>query len=391
MNNNNPGGRNPGTRRSLRFQAREYASPLPPRTPRKPQTEGDMAEAADAEEVARDKAYKKKHHMIRPNRADRPNRPAVLGDPRQHKIKKYNAQRAFLAKNRIPLWTAIEAINGQLRKFADSHDRVTFFDAKEVFTMTEARGGVSVLNKARMSVRGHPTELGYSAWEEAILKRLDKLFEVLKREQPELFSKKPTYVDDYGSLYGTSGNGSSSKEDDDDFDDSAFDQMYKYGEIGSVNFGSGGSTGNKGGKVDAFAFEGNPVGMQGGTGDGINSGNGGGTGLAPRPAAPPSGGGMYVQSGTRPGAIEAQYGALPIAPVVTNAMYGNPNGFAGVPGNTGQAAPVNAGSMYSPIAAAGGDMQQVKYDALAKADDDQGVGNGKVAVKGSDDDDQGDD
>jgi hypothetical protein len=36
-------------------------------------------------------------------------------------------------------------------------------------------------------------------------------------------------------------------------------------------------------------------------------------------------------------------------------------------------------------------MQQVKYDALAKADDDQGVGNGKVAVKGSDDDDQGDD
>jgi hypothetical protein len=311
-----------GTRRGLRFRSRDYANPLPPR--KEPQTEAAMAEEAETEEAARDKAYHKKHDKKIKRPRPRPES-GTLGDPRKHKIRKYNAQRAFMAKNKIPLWTSIEAINDQLRKFAASHERVSFFDVNDIFTITDAtnvkRGsGVAVLNRSRMSPRGHPTEKGYSIWEDAILKRLDKLFEVMKRDQPELFFKKAAEDDD-GSSSDWAGDGAG--QEDDDFDASAFDaatdDLYEYGPPGgarpmagalasSVNgvaYGQNAAPmGNQGGarasSVNGFTFaygqNAAPMGNQGGTGDGVTSGGTGtggpGTGTQPVPAVN-TGGSMY--------------------------------------------------------------------------------------------------
>jgi hypothetical protein len=418
---NNGGGADfPGTRRGLRFKSRAYANPLPPR--KQAQTEEAMAEEAETEEKARDKAYHKKHDKrIKRARQRQQSGPDTLGDPNKHKVRKYNAQRAFMAKNRIPLWTSIEAINGQLRKFAASHERVTYFDANEIFTMTDApkaKKGVVVLNRARMSPRGHPTQMGYSIWEDAILKRLDSLFEVMKREQPELFDKKAIDDDDISDWVGEGGK---EKEEDDDFDESAFDNptddMYSYGlssgnkgnnpgaRVKSLGGGTSFASSSGGGSSfasgeDSSAYSAPPVGNQGG--DGVTSartgavGNQGGDGVTS--ARTGAGGLMYGQ----PGGVGARGSATPGTGVaVSPPIYGAAVG-GGAPSNTGPDPAVKTGgSMYGPIglAATGPDEKSGMYDALTKAGGtpvqqgsfDKGGNIGAVQGNGGDDSEDSDD
>jgi hypothetical protein len=385
----------PGTRRDLRFRSREYANPLPPR--KQPQSEEGLAEAADKEEEKRDKAYHKKHDKKILRTRERASSD-VLGDSRNHKIRKYNAKRGFLRKNKIPLWTSIQAINDQLKKFAASHERVTFFDANEIFTITDApdaKRGVAILNRSRMTPRGHPTEMGYSLWEDAILKRLDRLFEVMKREQPDLFNKKAAVDDDIHSWIGEGGEDT---EEDDDFDESAFDNkvitddLFNYGLSSGDKYSAkkprdkGISTGTQGGSVDGSAFgnKGTPMGNQGGTGDGITSGSTGAGGLGTVTGTPLNGqmygqrGSTRVRESTTPGVAGGrpiQTGAVATAPVpavnagsmygalggagalvnpnpvpAANTMYG-PIGGVGVPSNPNPVPAAN--TMYGPIGGVG--------------------------------------
>lgn len=76
-------------------------------------------------------------------------------------------------ERKLPLWTIISAINEELKKFCTKHDRVTFFDATEIFAENE--GKFWVLKTDMITVRGHPTPLGYSTWEAAIAERAKQL------------------------------------------------------------------------------------------------------------------------------------------------------------------------------------------------------------------------
>ncbi len=97
------------------------------------------------------------------------------------KIKARDPKKLFLAKNRLPLWTSINAINKQLRKFADAHDKITFFDATDIFAERD-EGNKYVLQSDKISIRGHPTLAGFQEWEEAIAISLKKMFEKADEE-----------------------------------------------------------------------------------------------------------------------------------------------------------------------------------------------------------------
>jgi hypothetical protein len=430
---NNGGGFDfPGTRRNLRFKSREYANPLPPR--KQPQTESSMAEEAEKEEAVRDKVYHKKHDKRFQPRERKSS--DALGDSNKHMIRKYNARRGFMAKNRIPLWTSIQAINDQLRKFAASHERVTYFDANELFTITDSpdvRRGVAILNRSRMTPRGHPTEMGYSLWEDAILKRLDRLFEVMKRDRPELFYKKGLDDDDIKGWVGDADD----IEEDDDYDEDAFDNsitddIYNSGYPSGYKGSTTGtqdkvSAENQGGSVDGFAFadKGAPMGNRGGTGDGITSGSTRADGPSAVTGTPLNNGQMYGQRGgaivresTTPGAAGgavargytepvpavntgSRYGALGGAPVNPKPV---PAGGALARGYTETVPAVNRGSRYGALggagalvnpnpvpaanrmfdpfgdAAAGTEKNSDRFDAPANAVDDNGANVGEAQV-----------
>ena len=97
------------------------------------------------------------------------------------KVKARDPKRLFLAKNRLPLWTSIKAINKQLQKFADSHEKIKFFDATDIFAERD-EGNRYVLQSDKISIRGHPTLLGFQEWEEEIAKTLKKMFENADKE-----------------------------------------------------------------------------------------------------------------------------------------------------------------------------------------------------------------
>jgi hypothetical protein len=92
------------------------------------------------------------------------------------KIKVRDPKKLFLAKNRLPLWTSINAINKQLRKFAEKHEKITFFDATSIFA-ERTEGNKYVLQSDKISLRGHPTLEGFAQWEEAVAKQLKTMFE----------------------------------------------------------------------------------------------------------------------------------------------------------------------------------------------------------------------
>mmetsp|Transcript_11332 Transcript_11332/g.12657 ORF Transcript_11332/g.12657 Transcript_11332/m.12657 type:complete len:676 (+) Transcript_11332:92-2119(+) len=92
------------------------------------------------------------------------------------KVKVRDPKHLFLKKNVLPIWTSIFAINKELQKFADKHDDISFFDATDIFA-ERLNGRRYVLQSNKISIRGHPTELGFVKWEEAIATKLKKMLE----------------------------------------------------------------------------------------------------------------------------------------------------------------------------------------------------------------------
>jgi hypothetical protein len=121
-----------------------------------------------------------------------------------HRTRKYNLVLGLLprhgARTLPPLWTAVYAVNKELKAFADKNENVDFFDATPVFAKKLPEAGKYELLSSRISARGHPTPDGFAAWEDAMLVRLDSIITAMKRDQPELFSVLDRYTDDHAGL-----------------------------------------------------------------------------------------------------------------------------------------------------------------------------------------------
>lgn len=107
----------------------------------------------------------------------------------KHEQKKYN----FFRKRRMPLWTSIYAINKQLFKFCEKHPTVDFFDATNIFAERKSDVGQKyfTLLSDNISARGHPTQLGFLKWEDAMVKRIQQILKEMKRDSPDLFLQEP--------------------------------------------------------------------------------------------------------------------------------------------------------------------------------------------------------
>ena len=81
-------------------------------------------------------------------------------------------------ERKLPLWTSVSAINVQLKKFANKHDRVHFFDATDIFTEREDND-VYILKTDLISVRGHPSRLGFEKWEKKVIEKAKTLLHEL--------------------------------------------------------------------------------------------------------------------------------------------------------------------------------------------------------------------
>jgi len=75
--------------------------------------------------------------------------------------------------NKLPLWTSINAINRELRKFCDKNENVSFFDVTNIFT--ERDGWNYNLKTSMISRMGLPTNAGFEAWENAVAIRARQL------------------------------------------------------------------------------------------------------------------------------------------------------------------------------------------------------------------------
>lgn len=154
---------------------------VPVQRPHKMSDEEEAA-AAEKDEELRDKMAKGRKGNRQPIK-----RNPVMKD--STKVRKYDPGRVFLRQSAKPLWTSIRSINKELRKFAEKHDRVIFFDATDL--MVEKVGKSYVLLTDRISTRGHLTERGFAVWEDEIVKCLEQIFVTMKREQPDLFGAVP--------------------------------------------------------------------------------------------------------------------------------------------------------------------------------------------------------
>ena len=85
--------------------------------------------------------------------------------------KRRDPKKLFVRQSETPLWPAINVINNNLRRFAEKHDHITFFDCTDVFASRSGRGAW-ILKSNMISVRGHPTEDGFRAWEDAVAAKL---------------------------------------------------------------------------------------------------------------------------------------------------------------------------------------------------------------------------
>jgi len=92
----------------------------------------------------------------------------------KHNMKKYDAKSMFMTQNQVPLWTAIKAINEELRKFSAKHDHISYFDVTDTFAERKDGDNYVLLSKM-VSARGHPTELGYKVWEDNVAEKIKKI------------------------------------------------------------------------------------------------------------------------------------------------------------------------------------------------------------------------
>jgi hypothetical protein len=155
-----------------------------------------ISEIADKEEEKRDKEAKKGQRHI--HKQPFMTNPVMLDDVT--KIHKYKLDSGvqIVKQTEKPLWTSIRAINKELKKFADKTDRVHFFDATDIFTKKVTSNSYQLLID-RISNRGHPTEIGFTIWENEIVKMMDQIINMMKQEHPELFKPSPTWMNNGNS------------------------------------------------------------------------------------------------------------------------------------------------------------------------------------------------
>jgi hypothetical protein len=109
-------------------------------------------------------------------------RQALLGRTKEDKVIKMkdnkDTQKKFNPithqERKLPLWTSITAVNRQLRRFAEKHQNVFFFDSTRIFAEREG-GNTFTLKTDMISIRGHPSPKGFEAWEKAIVERATSL------------------------------------------------------------------------------------------------------------------------------------------------------------------------------------------------------------------------
>jgi len=79
----------------------------------------------------------------------------------------------FTRRRDPPLWPAVEAINNELKKFCQKHERVHFVDSTELFVLNaHIAHGDKRLNSELISWRGRPTMEGFEAWEDSIVEKV---------------------------------------------------------------------------------------------------------------------------------------------------------------------------------------------------------------------------
>ena len=98
-----------------------------------------------------------------------------------HPITKYH-------QSHHQLWSHIRIINLELFRFAKKHDNIFFFDASPIFLTSKNDDedfDKHVLNTELISIRGHPTALGYEKWFQAIKKALPQYYIKSKPKQQD--------------------------------------------------------------------------------------------------------------------------------------------------------------------------------------------------------------
>ena len=182
-------------------------------SPVEPMTE---EQAADAEDQAIEKRNKGKWYQFGKKRAENNNRvkKSDLVLKEQHKIHKH--------ATKLPIWTSVAVVNRQLRKFAQNHERVTFFDVTPMFTVRGEKGFPMPQTKL-ISIRGHPTTEGFRLWEEAAATQAVQIISDMKRDNPDAFDE---------SLYDDNAN----LQDVIDFDNFATDDDFDEVAFGNYNY-----------------------------------------------------------------------------------------------------------------------------------------------------------
>lgn len=87
----------------------------------------------------------------------------VMSEKHKFKVNRFRRKK----KAKIPVWTAVSAINKELHKFCQRTERVTFYDSTRLFAEQD-NAGQYVLNTDSISPRGHPTIAGFKQWMVAV-------------------------------------------------------------------------------------------------------------------------------------------------------------------------------------------------------------------------------
>ena len=164
--------------RQLKRKGKKDADAAPkPETIKDPkQREKAMMEKAEQAEEQRAKKNKKRRRKEPVN--------AKL-DTRQ-KVRKFPVGAKVFDK--IPMWTSIQAINRQLRKFSEMPEhkkRIHFYDATDLFV--DRSNGKARVKSNRITLTGYPRLAGFEMWEDAILDFSKPILEDMKATHPELF------------------------------------------------------------------------------------------------------------------------------------------------------------------------------------------------------------
>mmetsp|Transcript_11214 Transcript_11214/g.14759 ORF Transcript_11214/g.14759 Transcript_11214/m.14759 type:complete len:573 (-) Transcript_11214:182-1900(-) len=164
----------PGTRRrSLRLKNKN-------RAPAEQLTE---EQAADVEDQNKEKAEgQKQWYKFGKNNRNKNGkiRKKDLVLQEQHRIHKR------ISDMKLPIWTSVQVVNRELKKFAEKTERVTFFDVTQIFTK-RGENAQLILNSALISIKGHPTSTGFKLWEEAVSVQAVKIVEDMKQGNPDIF------------------------------------------------------------------------------------------------------------------------------------------------------------------------------------------------------------